>query len=94
MNTVVALKQNTILDASLVAVLEMAVERAKAGKIRAFVMVETGQDEPQGQHKVRLSDAFNDVRDPLRLLAMVGGIEHQKRDILDSLEMLSGDGRS
>lgn len=91
MSTVVALKQNTILDASLVAVLEMAVERAKEGKIRAFVMVETGQDEPQGQYKIRLSDAFNDVRDPLRMLAMVGGLEHQKKEILESLEM-SGDG--
>ena len=91
MACVVALKQNSLLDASLIAVLELALERAREGKIRAFVMIETGQDEQQGPHKVRISDAFNDVRDPLRLLAMVGGLEHSKKDILESLEM-TGDG--
>ena len=75
--TVVALRRAE--EVSMVSILEDAVERAVSGKMRAFVMVEIGQD------GVKVSDVFNDIRDSTLMLAMVGALEHQKFALLKSL---------
>lgn len=81
--SVVILRRET--DDSLIAVLEHAVERAKAGKIRGFCLVETGPDELGEEHKVRLSEVFNDIRDPTHFLGLIGGLEFQKHTIINDL---------
>lgn len=83
MSTVVHLKRES--DDSLVAVLERAVDRAKEGKIRAFCLVESGQDEPGGEHAVRLSEVFNDIRNPTQYLGLIGGLEFQKHTLISDL---------
>lgn len=74
-------------EASIIGLLELAVERAKAGQIRCFVMVECGADAPQGQPKIRLSEGFDDVRDPVQMLALIGGMASVERTILESFEL-------
>jgi hypothetical protein len=86
MSSAAVVQFQTAVGESLVEMLERAVERAKAGQIRAFVMVETGQDHPTHPHRVRVSDCFNDIRDTDQFLAMIGGLEYHKKSILDCLE--------
>ncbi len=73
-------------EASIIGLLELAVERAKAGKIRCFTLVECGADVPQGQPKIRLSEGFDDIRDPVQMLALVGGMQKQIMTVMDSLD--------
>lgn len=77
--TVVALRREE--EVTMVSLLEDAMERAKVGEMRAFVLVEVNRE-----GRIFTSDVFNDLRDPTLMLAVIGGLECMKMSVLQAMD--------
>lgn len=72
---------------NVITALEFAIERARAGMIDGFVMVESGRDEIGGAVMTRLSSHIMLVEESTAMLAVAGGLDFLKADVIDSLEI-------